>query len=279
MEEEAERRRQPPLKIEPEEDVNQKETHQDKEKRGSTRPAEPAPCGPQHHSDDDAEDGEDDDDDDHDGDDSQDIKPQLKPVMRPITTAPSVSSASGNATPNTPGNESPCGIIIPGENSPEVQPTEEHRRKIGLSLKLGESCRRLRRQRVLLDDFESKLFLSSFISPGATNSPSQPSAGKRKKLATVESVFNKFDDEEADEQPRKRKLVPLDYGDDDKSLGLDGADISGSKGNINTEEKRKHIKSLIEKIPTGRPELFSYPLDWAMVDSVKLISRFNFTLN
>lgn len=85
---------------------------------------------------------------------------------------------------------------------------------------------------------------------------------------TSESVFNKFDDEETDEQPRKRKLVPLDYGDDDKSLGLDGAEIPVAKGSINTEEKRKHIKSLIEKIPTARPELFSYPLDWAMVDSV-----------
>lgn len=108
---------------------------------------------------------------------------------------------------------------------------------------------------------------------GATNSPNQLSAGKRKKLAAADSVFNKFDDEEADEQPRKRKLVPLDYGDDDdKSLGLDGAEISAPKSSINTEEKHKHIKSLIEKIPTSRPELFSYPLDWAMVDSVKLKS-------
>lgn len=114
--------------------------------------------------------------------------------------------------------------------------------------------------------------LFCFSALGATNSPSQPNAGKRKKLATVDSVFNKFDDEEADEQPRKRKLVPLDYGDDDKSLGLDGAEISGAKGSINTEEKRKHIKSLIEKIPTARPELFSYPLDWAMVDSVKRVA-------
>lgn len=85
----------------------------------------------------------------------------------------------------------------------------------------------------------------------------------------MESVFNKFDDEEIDEPQRKRKLVPLDYGDNDKSLGLDGAELSGSKNNVNTEEKRKHIKSLIEKIPTARPELFSYPLDWTMVDSVK----------
>lgn len=244
MEEEAERRQQPPLKLEPEEDVNQEKSHKDRdrEKRGSGRPAEPMPRAPQPHSDDDDVEGED--DDYHDGEDSQEAKPQLKPIMRPITTAPSVSSASGNATPNTPGNESPCGIIIPGENTPEVQPPEEHRPKIGLSLKLG-----------------------------ATNSPSQLNAGKRKKLATVESVFNKFDDEEADEQPRKRKLVPLDYGDDDKSLGLDGAEISGAKGSINTEEKRKHIKSLIEKIPTARPELFSYPLDWAMVDSTLMDRR------
>ncbi|KAG7510600.1 RNA-binding protein 25-like isoform X1 [Solea senegalensis] len=244
MEEEAERRRQPPLKLEPEEDKIQEKAHRDRDQeksRGSGKPVEPPPRGPRQHSDDDVEEGE---DDYHDGEDSQDVQPQVKPIMRPITTAPSVSSASGNATPNTPDNESPCGIIIPGENTPEVQPPEEHRPKMSLSLKLG-----------------------------ATNSPSQPNAGKRKKLVTVESVFNKFDDEEADEQPRKRKLVPLDYGDDDKSLGLDGSDISVAKSSINTEEKRKHIKSLIEKIPTARPELFSYPLDWTMVDSTLMDRR------
>uniref|UniRef100_A0A3P9NST8 RNA binding motif protein 25b n=1 Tax=Poecilia reticulata TaxID=8081 RepID=A0A3P9NST8_POERE len=174
---------------------------------------------------------------DYDNDeDSVEAKPQLKPMMRPITAAPSVSSASGNVSPNTPGEESPCGIIIPHENSPpDALPQDENRPKIGLSLKLG-----------------------------ATGSPSQHNAVKRKKLP-VDSVFNKFDDEEADEQPRKRKLVPLDY-DDDKSLGVDGAGLSSIKG-ANTEEKRKHIKSLIEKIPTAKPELFSYPLDWSMVDT------------
>lgn len=115
------------------------------------------------------------------------------------------------------------------------------------------------------------------VSTGATGSPSQPNAVKRKKLP-VDSVFDKFDDEEADEQPRKRKLVPLDY-DDDKSLGVDGAGLSSIKG-ANTEEKRKHIKSLIEKIPTVKPELFSYPLDWSMVDTVRRVGRclvFHFT--
>lgn len=149
MEEEAERRRQPPLKLEPEEDVNQEKSHKDRdrEKRGSGRPAEPMPRGPPQHSDDDDVEGEE--DDYHDGEDSQEAKPQLKPIMRPITTAPSVSSASGNATPNSPGNESPCGIIIPGENTPEVQPPEEHRPKIGLSLKLGEYSSKLRTRRDL----------------------------------------------------------------------------------------------------------------------------------
>lgn len=97
--------------------------------------------------------------------------------------------------------------------------------------------------------------------------------GKRKKLA-VESVFNRFDDDEVDEAPRKRKLVPLDYEDEDKnSGGVEGAGAAGGKG-ANTEEKRKHIKSLIEKIPTAKPELFNYPLDWSVVDSVSIISLF-----
>ncbi|KAG5857876.1 hypothetical protein ANANG_G00024040 [Anguilla anguilla] len=197
---------------------------------------------PEPQSEDEVEDGED--EDGEEDDEMPEVKPCLKPTLRPITAAPSVSSASGNASPNTPGDESPCGIIIPHENSPEAPPPEELRPKIGLSLKLGP-----------------------------TGSPSQPNAVKRKKLA-VDSVFNKFDDEEADELPRKRKLVPLDYGEDEKGgLGLDGAEVAGAKGSVNTEEKRKHIKSLIEKIPTAKPELFSYPLDWAIVDSTLMERR------
>lgn len=52
-------------------------------------------------------------------------------------------------------------------------------------------------------------------------------------------------------------------------MGLDGLDVSATKGGANSEEKRRHIKSLIEKIPTAKNELFSYPLDWATVDSVR----------
>lgn len=71
------------------------------------------------------------------------VIPRLKPTMRPIaaaSAAPSASLASCNLSPNTPGDESPCGIIIPHENSPpNALPQDDNRPRIGLSLKLGES--------------------------------------------------------------------------------------------------------------------------------------------
>ncbi|KTF79063.1 hypothetical protein cypCar_00024070 [Cyprinus carpio] len=229
MEEEAERLRQPPVKPEPEEEREHKPS---REERDRGRERERRKCHVP--SDDDVEEGEE-------LEDPEEVKPCLKPTMRPIVAAPSVSSASGNATPNTPREESPCGIIIPHENSPpEVPLQEENRPKIGLSLKLGSA-----------------------------GSPGQPSVAKRKKLV-VESVFNRFDDDEVDEAPRKRKLVPLDYEDEEK--GVDMSVAAGGKG-VNTEEKRKHIKSLIEKIPTAKPELFNYPLDWSVVDTSLMEKR------
>lgn len=109
MEQEAERRRQPQIKQEPESEEEEEEKQEKEEKREEPMEEEEEP----------------------------EQKPCLKPTLRPISSAPSVSSASGNATPNTPGDESPCGIIIPHENSPDQQQPEEHRPKIGLSLKLG----------------------------------------------------------------------------------------------------------------------------------------------
>lgn len=139
MEEEAECRRQPPLKLEVDREVNQENSHKDRdrEKRRTERLAEPIPQLPQKHLDyDDVEVEEDDYDD---GEDSQGNKQQLKLAMRPITAAPFMSSASKNTTPNSPGNESPCHFNVPSENTADVQPLEEHRHRIGLSLKLGES--------------------------------------------------------------------------------------------------------------------------------------------
>lgn len=36
----------------------------------------------------------------------------------------------------------------------------------------------------------------------------------------------------------------------------------------NTEEKKKNIKSLIEKIPTDKASLFAHPIEWDLVDNV-----------
>ena len=44
-----------------------------------------------------------------------------------ISSAPSVPSASGNATPKSLGDEFPCDIIIAHEDSPDQQQPEEHR--------------------------------------------------------------------------------------------------------------------------------------------------------
>uniref|UniRef100_A0A8C1SRE5 RNA binding motif protein 25a n=1 Tax=Cyprinus carpio TaxID=7962 RepID=A0A8C1SRE5_CYPCA len=220
IEQEAEKQRQPPLKQEQSEEVLHIscEEHQRKGDR---------------------------EEDEEEEDDDREVKPCLKPTLRPVPTAPSISSASGNATPLTPGSESPHGITSHENSSHEAPPTEELRPKIGLSLKLG-----------------------------AAGSPKLPQAGRRKALAAVDSVFNKFDEEEAEEAPKKRKLVPLDYSEDERGgLSLDGTEVTGSRPGVNTEEKRKHIKSLIEKIPTVKQELFNYPLDWNMVDTTLMDRR------
>lgn len=142
-EEEEERLRQPPIIQEP-------DPEEERERRRSSRDHRDRQGEPDRaevrtrlvHSDDEVEEGEEEEFDNN--EETSDVKPRLKPTMRPITAAPSVSSASGNVSPNTPGDESPCGIIIPHENSPpDALPQEEHRPKIGLSLKLGESKRKL----------------------------------------------------------------------------------------------------------------------------------------
>lgn len=49
----------------------------------------------------------------------------------------------------------------------------------------------------------------------------------------------------------------IDYGDEKKR-----------KDDKSQEDKKKHIKSLIEKIPTDKEALFAYIIDWEMVDTV-----------
>lgn len=86
--------------------------------------------------------------------------------------------------------------------------------------------------------------------------------GKKKKL-DVREVFNNDDDDDSNlGAGKKRKLVPLDYGEDKKKKEDKKEDVAKSQ-----EEKRRHIKSLIDKIPTEKTALFAFQLDWAAVDN------------
>src|SRR6218665_3883068 len=85
---------------------------------------------------------------------------------------------------------------------------------------------------------------------------------KRKRL-TVGDVFNT--DEEEIASAKRRKLIPLEYSEEEKASVLPAVKPTSA------EEKRKCIKNLIERIPTAKEELFAYKLDWTMVDSVWMI--------
>lgn len=83
----------------------------------------------------------------------------------------------------------------------------------------------------------------------SSNMPSNQAS--RKKL---ESVFGGGDDDDGTGAAPKRKLVKLDEDD----MAKDDSNEA--------EDKKRIIKSLIERIPTAKDELFAYSLDWTMID-------------
>ncbi|XP_014783634.1 RNA-binding protein 25 [Octopus bimaculoides] len=107
-------------------------------------------------------------------------------------------------------------------------------------------------------DEPAKIGFSS-IKIGSSDSPSENTSFKKKRI-TVGDVFSQDDD--STDVVKKRKLVPLDY-DEEKS----------EKKTTTAEEKRQLIKKLIEQIPTGKDELFSYHLDWNTVDQTLMNKR------
>ncbi|KRT79601.1 hypothetical protein AMK59_7721, partial [Oryctes borbonicus] len=89
---------------------------------------------------------------------------------------------------------------------------------------------------------------------------------KRKK-PDLRDVFNP-DEDDTTTQVKKRKLVPLDYNEDKKTKkDKENGDKKSEESIKSQEEKRKHIKSLIEKIPTEKNALFAYQLDWSAIDN------------
>ncbi|CAK8696824.1 unnamed protein product [Clavelina lepadiformis] len=93
-------------------------------------------------------------------------------------------------------------------------------------------------------------------------------SSKRRKLK-VSDVFNQ--DEEEDELPKKRKLVPLQYTDEERKA-VNPAKAAEDERKL-AEEKRKLVRALIERIPTQKDDLFDYSLDWSMVDQSLMEKR------
>ena len=60
-----------------------------------------------------------------------------------------------------------------------------------------------------------------------------------------------------------------------KYVNLDYGDAKIKKEEKVLEDKKKHVKSLIDRIPTEKDALFAYEIDWTMVDNV---SHFSFYL-
>ena len=87
-----------------------------------------------------------------------------------------------------------------------------------------------------------------------------------KKKIDVKDVFNQDDDESG--PVKKKKLPPLPTN---ATLTTNTANTDKKKSS--DEDKRKHIKSLIEKIPTDKAALFEYNIDWDLVDNQLMEKR------
>ncbi|KAK8780803.1 hypothetical protein V5799_017858 [Amblyomma americanum] len=110
-------------------------------------------------------------------------------------------------------------------------------------------------------------------SPGQTSGRKSPTSGsgKRKKLSAAASqVFGNTEEEESGESRKKRKLVPLV---DEEGRQQQEQQQQQQQQHMNTEEKRKHIKNLIDRIPTSKEELFNFNFDRSLVDNALMDKR------
>ncbi|KAK9881568.1 hypothetical protein WA026_016442 [Henosepilachna vigintioctopunctata] len=98
-------------------------------------------------------------------------------------------------------------------------------------------------------------------------SPQTQNRDPKRRKTDLREVFNP-DEDDSNTQVRKRKLVPLDYSEEKKSRKeKENGDKKLDESQKSQEEKRKHIKTLIENIPTEKNALFAHKLDWAAIDS------------
>lgn len=119
------------------------------------------------------------------------------------------------------------------------------------------------------------------------------------KKSKLESIFS-TEDEEVELKPKK-KLVPIDYSDEDdqSTAAVGGGDVgmkasqskhgkggdkegendmsmklallkpadSGKK--LSNEERKKLVQTLVNNIPTSKEEVFKYEMKWDQIDQVR----------
>lgn len=149
------------------------------------------------------------------------------------------------------------------------------------------------------DDLSRNSLLSN--TPTTPNSPGEKSAGgqgsgasgigmgfslslNKKRKIDPKSAFSMDDEGEEVNGPAKKKLVPLDYTDENSATAASTQNVSKkSKHDAHhqqqqlkqkneadiarsQEEKRKMHKQIIDKIPIDKEDLFNHPLDRSEID-------------
>ncbi|KAI9312975.1 RNA binding motif protein 25, partial [Dichotomocladium elegans] len=75
------------------------------------------------------------------------------------------------------------------------------------------------------------------------------------------------EDEDEEAGRKRRVLVPLEYDDEDVTMGEASASATSD---MNPEERVRQIKELIDSIPSSEQELWSWPVKWEEVDDTLL---------
>lgn len=120
------------------------------------------------------------------------------------------------------------------------------------------------------------------------------------KKSKLESIFS-TEDEEVELKPKK-KLVPIDYSDDDEqsTASAGGGSLGGKAGQnrhgkggdkgendvsvklallkpadsgkkLSNEERKKLVQTLVNNIPTSKEEVFKYEMKWDQIDQVRCL--------
>ena len=185
-------------------------------------------------------------------------KLQMVPSLQPVNSSPNIANPLSNNHDN--------------KSLPESQPLvkmEFHSSRASTASPSQKNEKVITDKKVEAhDDYEKVNGAASTSIKHSHKSHATSSFGnssKRKKL-TVSDVFNQ--DEDEDELPKKRKLVPLQYTEEENKVVK-----TAEEERKHAEEKRRMVRALIERIPTQKDDLFDYNLDWSMVDNVLMEKR------